>query len=108
MPLSTFELVFSAATGLLVVYGALLLAAIWVATSLKNQVLLHPRLWGNLPENKLVATTQALFYVFAGAYFTCALLGARVVSFILFVPFVVCVVIRFRQRFNHPRGNRQA
>lgn len=102
------DLVFSIAGSLFVVYGAALLAAIWLVPSLKKQILLRPWLWGTLPEGNVAATTQALFYLFFGAYLTLAHLGFHVASFILFVPFVVCAVIRFRQRFNHRSGRGQA
>ena len=105
---TTLEFIFSVACGLLVPYGIALFVAIWFAPSLKNQVVLHPRLWGNLPESKMAATTQALLYVFAGASFALSVIGARVASFVLFVPFVVCAVIMFGQRLNHTRGGRQA
>ena len=104
MHLTLIDIIFSIVGGLFVAYGGALLAAIWFAPSLKKQVLLHPRLWGDIPEDGIAATTQALFYLFLGAYLTFSFLGFRVVSFVLFVPFVVCAVIRFRQRFNHHNG----
>jgi hypothetical protein len=95
------ELMFSIAGSLFVAYGAVLVAALWFAPSMKQYLMLHPWLWGDLPKGKGAATTQALFYLFSGAFFAFANLGFRVISFILFVPILVCVVIRIKQRSRH-------
>src|SRR6185312_214173 len=102
------DLIFGVIGASFVVYGAMLLAAIWFVPSLKRQVLLHPWLWGRLPHGNFPASTQALFYLLFGAYFTCGNLGYRVLSYSLFVLFAICAVVMFGQRFNHRSGHGRA